>query len=76
MTHAGYLKLYAMSAPRLDEIYDIIMVDEAQDINPVIQSIVLSQQNAGKIFVGDIIKVYIRFLLKSTLRSICPTKSL
>ena len=76
MTHAGYLKLYAMSAPRLDEIYDIIMVDEAQDINPVIQSIVLSQQNAGKIFVGDSHQSIYSFSgSKNTLRSISPTKS-
>jgi F-box protein, helicase, 18 len=54
MTHAGYLKLYAMSSPRLDDIYDIIMVDEAQDINPVIASIVLAQTNAPKIIVGDV----------------------
>lgn len=76
MTHAGYLKLYALSVPRLDEVYDIIMVDEAQDINPVIQSIVLSQKNAGKIFVGDSHQSIYSFSgSENTLQSISPTKS-
>ena len=52
MTHNGYLKLYALSRPRLDRTYDIVLVDEAQDISPVVQGIVLAQK-CGKIIVGD-----------------------
>jgi hypothetical protein len=34
MLHSGYLKLYASCRPVLD--YDLIMIDEAQDCDPVI----------------------------------------
>lgn len=50
MLHDGYLKLYQLSQPTLN--YDIILLDEAQDINPVIADIALNQ-NAGRILVGD-----------------------
>lgn len=50
MTHDGYLKLYQLSAPRLN--FDGIMLDEAQDTNPVLQSIVGA--HPGRVFyVGD-----------------------
>lgn len=50
MVHDGYLKLYQLSEPRLN--FDGIMLDEAQDTNPVLQAIVGAQQ--GRIFyVGD-----------------------
>lgn len=41
MLHDGYLKLYQLSDPVLN--YDCILLDEAQDINPVTSAIVLSQ---------------------------------
>lgn len=50
MLHDGYLKLYQLSNPKLD--YDCILLDEAQDTNPVVSNIVLSQ-NCAKILVGD-----------------------
>jgi F-box protein 18 (helicase) len=50
MLHDGYLKLYQLSKPLLK--YDVIFLDEAQDINPVIAEIAL-KQNAGRIIVGD-----------------------
>jgi F-box protein 18 (helicase) len=50
MLHDGYLKLYQLSAPRLD--YDTILFDEAQDANPVTLAIV-RQQSCAKVFVGD-----------------------
>ncbi|RLB38751.1 MAG: hypothetical protein DRH12_12425 [Deltaproteobacteria bacterium] len=50
MTHEGYLKLFQLSKPRLD--YDCILLDEAQDTNPVTADIVLSQV-CPKILVGD-----------------------
>lgn len=50
MLHDGYLKLYQLSKPVLN--YDVILLDEAQDINPVIGDIVL-HQDAARIVVGD-----------------------
>lgn len=41
MLHDGYLKLYQLSNPVLN--YDCILLDEAQDINPVTSAIVFSQ---------------------------------
>jgi len=59
MLHDGYLKLYQLSQPMLD--YDCILLDEAQDINPVTAAIVFSQTRqspggsppAALILVGD-----------------------
>lgn len=45
MLHDGYLKLYQLSNPLL--AYDCILLDEAQDINPVTNAIVLSQAGNG-----------------------------
>jgi hypothetical protein len=50
MLHDGYLKLYQTSGRRLP--YGIILLDEAQDTNPVTQAIVDAQQ-ARKVYVGD-----------------------
>ncbi|MFC1885456.1 UvrD-helicase domain-containing protein [Thermodesulfobacteriota bacterium] len=50
MLHDGYLKLYQLSRPVLP--YDVILLDEAQDINPVIADFVL-RQHAPIIMVGD-----------------------
>ena len=50
MLHDGYLKLYQLSAPRLN--VDTILFDEAQDANPVTLAIV-RQQSCAKVFVGD-----------------------
>jgi F-box protein 18 (helicase) len=58
MLHDGYLKLYQLSDPVLD--FDCILLDEAQDINPVTAAIVLAQARPGRrhrpaavILVGD-----------------------
>lgn len=58
MLHDGYLKLYQLSGPVLD--FDCILLDEAQDINPVVSAIVLSQVKSDRpekkpaiIVVGD-----------------------
>lgn len=58
MLHDGYLKLYQLSNPVLD--FDCILLDEAQDINPVTAAIVLAQARpdhgrrpASIILVGD-----------------------
>ncbi|TRY64669.1 hypothetical protein DNTS_028699 [Danionella cerebrum] len=51
MTHDGYLKLWQLKKPELDD-YSAIFIDEAQDCTPVIMDIMLSQR-CGKILVGD-----------------------
>ncbi|MFN2358213.1 MAG: UvrD-helicase domain-containing protein, partial [Desulfotignum sp.] len=58
MIHDGYLKLYQLSNPALH--FDCILLDEAQDINPVVSAIVMAQVQAGPgrknpavILVGD-----------------------
>jgi F-box protein 18 (helicase) len=45
MTHDGYLKLYQLSQPRLPQ--DFILVDEAQDSNPVTLDIAMRQRQHG-----------------------------
>lgn len=48
--HDGYLKLWALSNPILNT--DFILLDEAQDTNPVVLD-VLKKQPAQMIYVGD-----------------------
>lgn len=50
-THDYYLKLWQLSHPRLN--FDVVMLDEAQDANPVIASIVEDQVHAQRVLVGD-----------------------
>ena len=50
ITHNVYLKLFQLSKPKLP--YDLIIVDEFQDINPVSLAIILDQE-AQKIVIGD-----------------------
>jgi superfamily I DNA/RNA helicase len=52
ITHDSYLKLFHLSEKRIPGNYDIIMMDEAQDANPVTSAIV-AQQPGGKVYVGD-----------------------
>ncbi|XP_053364866.1 F-box DNA helicase 1 [Clarias gariepinus] len=51
ITHDGYLKLWQLQKPVLED-YHVILIDEAQDCTPVIMDIMLSQ-SCGKILVGD-----------------------
>jgi len=54
MSHDGYLKLWSLNCPRISA--DIIMLDEAQDTNPVTLKILLDQRengNSSLVFVGD-----------------------
>ena len=53
MTHGGYLKLFQLTSPNLG--YPVVMLDEAQDTNPVVQDIVLKQAEFGSqvILTGD-----------------------
>jgi hypothetical protein len=48
--HDGYLKLWALSRPRIAA--DFILLDEAQDTNPVVLE-VLKLQQAQLVYVGD-----------------------
>lgn len=50
ITHDIYLKLFQIKTPVLNN--DIILVDEAQDLNDCVVDILL-KQNAVKIFIGD-----------------------
>lgn len=50
MLHDGYLKLYQLSRPQLR--FDVILLDEAQDTNPVTLAI-LADQACAKVLVGD-----------------------
>lgn len=49
-THDAYLKLFALSEPQL--AYDTILLDEAQDSNPVTLEL-LTRQHAHLVAVGD-----------------------
>jgi F-box protein, helicase, 18 len=53
MTHSGYLKAFQLEKPLLE--YETIMLDEAQDTNPVTFDIILNQLDNGTrlIMVGD-----------------------
>jgi hypothetical protein len=51
ITHDFYLKLWALSKPIIEK--DFILLDEAQDSNPVILGILENQTHAQKIYVGD-----------------------
>jgi len=50
-THDTYLKLYQLSKPRLD--YDYILIDECQDTDLCVFDIIMRQERAVKVFVGD-----------------------
>lgn len=51
VTHDVYLKLWALSEPDLKK--DLILLDEAQDSNPVILDVLEKQRNTQKVYVGD-----------------------
>lgn len=58
ITHNGYLKLFAMSGgqmlnPMTGNPFDLIMVDEAQDLNKVTLQKIRNQRTGAKILVGD-----------------------
>lgn len=50
-THDHYLKMYALSNPMLP--YDFILLDEAQDTDPLMIGLIESQRNAQVVVVGD-----------------------
>ena len=52
VTHDVYLKLYQLSRPDLSKRWKTLLFDEAQDANPVIQALVLTQR-CNVVLVGD-----------------------
>ncbi|WKU03726.1 UvrD-helicase domain-containing protein [Micromonospora sp. HUAS LYJ1] len=50
-THDVYLKLYQLSRPRIP--VDYVLLDEAQDLSPVMASLFHFQTHAQRIMVGD-----------------------
>jgi hypothetical protein len=51
MTHDVYLKTWALGRPRLET--DVVLLDEAQDTNDVLALVLLDQEHAQRIAVGD-----------------------
>lgn len=49
--HDHYLKLFQLTNPQLP--YDVVMLDEAQDSNPVTAALVTSQRNSQLVAIGD-----------------------
>ncbi|MGW2386059.1 UvrD-helicase domain-containing protein [Streptomyces sp. NPDC001658] len=50
--HDHYLKIWALTGPRIDA--DFLLLDEAQDTNPVVEQIFLAQrEHAQLVMVGD-----------------------
>ncbi|MEU4170975.1 UvrD-helicase domain-containing protein [Streptomyces sp. NPDC026665] len=49
--HDHYLKMWALSRPRIPT--DVVLLDEAQDTNDVLADVLLRQEHAQRIAVGD-----------------------
>lgn len=51
LTHDHYLKMWALTGPKLQT--DVVLLDEAQDTNDVLSRVLLDQDHAQRIAVGD-----------------------
>lgn len=51
LPHDAYLKMWAISKPQLR--YDCLIVDEAQDTNPVTAQVICNQSKARLLLIGD-----------------------
>ena len=51
LSHDHYLKMWALSQPRIPT--DVVLLDEAQDTNDVLSAVLLDQEHAQRIAVGD-----------------------
>lgn len=49
--HSHYLKAWQLSGPKIHA--DVLLVDEAQDLNPCMAAIVDQQDHAARVWVGD-----------------------
>jgi len=47
VNHDGYLKIFALSHPNLTSRFDVVMADEAQDINPLLAGLLADQASYG-----------------------------
>lgn len=52
LRHDDYLKIWQLRQPDLNQDYDVVMMDEAQDLNPVFES-VLNNFTGQIVYVGD-----------------------
>lgn len=53
MTHDGYIKGYSLSNHDLSDYFDALIIDEGQDSNPCIKSIIKSQKKMQMYLVQD-----------------------
>ncbi|WP_328425945.1 UvrD-helicase domain-containing protein [Streptomyces sp. NBC_00443] len=51
LSHDHYLKMWALSKPTIPT--DVVLLDEAQDTNDVLSAVLLAQEHAQRIAVGD-----------------------
>ncbi|MFC8436538.1 UvrD-helicase domain-containing protein [Streptomyces sp. NPDC057253] len=51
LSHDHYLKMWALSKPTIPT--DVVLLDEAQDTNDVLADVLLAQEHAQRIAVGD-----------------------
>ncbi|WP_445524753.1 UvrD-helicase domain-containing protein [Streptomyces cyslabdanicus] len=51
LSHDHYLKMWALSRPKIPT--DVVLLDEAQDTNDVLSAVLLDQEHAQRIAVGD-----------------------
>ncbi|WP_267244394.1 UvrD-helicase domain-containing protein [Streptomyces sp. PR69] len=51
LSHDHYLKMWALSSPTIPT--DVVLLDEAQDTNDVLSAVLLAQDHAQRIAVGD-----------------------
>jgi len=63
ITHDGYLKSWALTNPDLTRRFDVVMCDEAQDINPMLAGILADQaaHGCGVVVCGDGHQMLYRF---------------
>ena len=52
LAHDGYVKIWASTRPRLED-WDAILLDEAQDLDPIFLGVLESQTHAQRVYVGD-----------------------
>ncbi|MGF1827215.1 3'-5' exonuclease [Vibrio splendidus] len=53
MTHDGYLKGFSIAEVDLSKHFDILLIDEAQDLNPAVKSFIAAQKFMKKYYCGD-----------------------
>lgn len=52
LSHDGYVKLWAQSGPRIGGV-EALLVDEAQDLDPVFAQVLEGQRGLQRVYVGD-----------------------